>query len=120
MDRNGFGGYQETTPDSINETKSFVASVLNMKSDLVEPIITPRFVPTCTKELLETLGEIAKENNLRIQTHLSECKPELAWVKELEPWAKDYTDVYDKTGLLTDKMILAHSVYLEVRFSKTI
>ena len=87
MDRNGFGGYQETTPDSINETKTFVNSVFNMKSDLVEPIITPRFVPTCTKELLNSLGEIADEHNLRIQTHLSECKPELAWVKELEPWA---------------------------------
>ena len=83
-----------------------------MKSDIIDPIITPRFVPTCSRELMEGLGQLAKEKNVRIQTHLSECRPEVAWVKELEPWAKHYTDVYGQTGILTDKTILAHGVYL--------
>ena len=52
MDRHGFKDYQETTSDSLNDTKTFVASVLNMKSHLVEPIITPRFVPCCSRELM--------------------------------------------------------------------
>ena len=90
-----------------------MASVLNMKSDLLDPIITPRFVPCCSKELMISLGELAKEKDIRVQTHLSECQPEVKWVKELEPWAKDYTDVYNQTGLLTDKTILAHCVYLD-------
>ena len=112
MDRNGFKDYQETTSDSLNDTKTFVASVLNMKSHLVEPIITPRFVPCCSKELMESLGALAKDKELRVQTHLSECQPEVKWVQELESWAKDYTDVYHQTGLLTDKTILAHGIYL--------
>ncbi len=112
IDRNGPDYYSETTQDSIGSTKNFVTSVLGMKSELVEPILTPRFSPTCSRELLESLGQLAKEKGLRIQTHLSECKPEVAWVKELEPWAQDYTDVYAKTGILTDKTILAHGVYL--------
>merc|ERR1719245_1129405 len=112
MDRNGFERYEETTSDSLASTKSFVAAILNKKSDLVEPIITPRFLPTCTKHLLEELGTLAKDTGVRIQTHLSECRPEVKWVSELEPWAKDYTDVYAQTGILTDKTILAHGVYL--------
>ena len=61
---------------------------------------------------MESLGALAKDKELRVQTHLSECQPEVKWVQELEPWAKDYTDVYHQTGLLTDKTILAHGIYL--------
>ena len=62
---------------------------------------------------MEGLGQIAKETGVRVQTHLSECRPEVNWVKELEPWAQNYTDVYEKTGILTDKTILAHGIYLD-------
>jgi len=62
---------------------------------------------------LEGLGQIAKETGVRVQTHLSECRPEVNWVGELEPWAQNYTDVYAKTGILTDKTILAHGIYLD-------
>ena len=70
-------------------------------------------VPTTIRQLLEGLGQIAKETGVRVQTHLSECRPEVNWVKELEPWAQNYTDVYEKTGILTDKTILAHGIYLD-------
>ena len=49
IDRNGPDYYTEKTQDSLNASKSFVKSVLDMKSDLVEPIITPRFAPTCSR-----------------------------------------------------------------------
>ena len=62
---------------------------------------------------MEGLGQIAKETGVRVQTHLSECRPEVNWVGELEPWAQNYTDVYEKTGILTDKTILAHGIYLD-------
>ena len=56
MDRNGFERYEESTQDSLSSTKSFVTSILDRKSALVDPIITPRFVPTCSRQLLEDLG----------------------------------------------------------------
>ena len=113
MDRNGFERYQESAQDSLSSTKSFVTSILDRKSVLVDPIITPRFVPSCSRQLLEDLGKLAKDKNIRIQTHLSECLPEVKWVKELEPWGQNYTDVYAQTGILTEKTILAHGVYLD-------
>ena len=96
----------------MTDTREFVARVQDMKSSLVDPIITPRFAPSCTRELMTSLGQLAADKDVRIQTHLSECQAEIDWVAELEPWAQNYTDVYDQTGLLTDKTILAHGVYL--------
>ncbi|XP_067886702.1 guanine deaminase isoform X4 [Heterodontus francisci] len=79
---------------------------------LVKPIVTPRFVPSCSSELLQQLGSFANSNNLHIQSHISESHAELDVVKEIFPKCKDYSDVYDKHGLLTDKTIMAHGVYL--------
>ena len=64
MNRYG-NGYQETTSDSINDTNLFVSSTLQRNSDLVLPIVTPRFAPSCDEELMVGLGEIAKKYNVR-------------------------------------------------------
>ena len=64
MNRHG-NGYQETTSDSINDTNLFVSSTLQRNSDLVLPIVTPRFAPSCDEELMVGLGEIAKKYNVR-------------------------------------------------------
>ena len=64
MNRNG-NGYQETTSDSLQSADLFVTSTLQRKSELVMPIITPRFAPSCDKELLVGLGDIAKKHNTR-------------------------------------------------------
>ena len=64
MNRNG-NGYQETTSDSLNETDLFITSTQGRKSELVSPIVTPRFAPSCDDELLFGLGDIAKKYNVR-------------------------------------------------------
>ena len=38
---------------------------------------------------------------------------QVAWMRELEPWANSYTHVYEGTGLLTDKTVLAHCIHLD-------
>jgi guanine deaminase len=50
---------------------------------LVEPIITPRFIPTCSDELLHGLGHLAAQENVRIQSHMSESHDQVEWVKAL-------------------------------------
>ena len=77
MNGNGFSDYVETTADSLNDTRLFVAGVLNRKSDLVDPVVTPRFVPTCDHELRLGLGEIAKKYDTRVHSHLAETVPEV-------------------------------------------
>ena len=107
MDRNGGNNLEEKTADSINDTISW----LNMcHFDNIKPIITPRFIPSCTPELLKKLGELVKEYNLPIQSHLSENVNEINWVKELEN-VDEYYQAYEKYGLWNNKTLMAHCVH---------
>ena len=79
---------------------------------LVRPIITPRFVPSCTPELLKACGELAKKYHLPVQSHLSENTSEIAWVAELEPESENYGDAYNRYGLFGQTpTIMAHCVW---------
>jgi guanine deaminase len=74
-------------------------------------ILTPRFAPTCSMELMQWVGDYAREHNIWIQTHLAENPEEIEWVKSLFG-CNSYTEVYQKAGILTDKTILAHCIHL--------
>jgi guanine deaminase len=112
MDRNSPEYYCETTNQSLKDTQEFVSQIADMKSELIKAVITPRFVPSCTPELMSELGELAQKKNLHIQTHISENLKEIEWVKSLEPSCESYTQVYEKAGLLCERTILAHGVHL--------
>lgn len=76
-------------------------------------IATPRFVPSTTEKLMTGLGRLCETYDLPVQSHLSENRNEVAWVKELHPDLPSYTDVYDAFGLLRpEKTIMAHAIYL--------
>lgn len=93
---------------------------IDPKGEIVQPIITPRFAPSCSSSCLASLGSLAKETNAHIQTHLSENKSEIELVASMFPESKSYTDVYDTAGLLTPKTILAHAVHLSAEERQTI
>ncbi|KAH9844811.1 Amidohydrolase family [Teratosphaeria destructans] len=81
-------------------------------SSLITPVITPRFAPSCTREVLLHLGALHRETHLPIQTHVSENASEIQLVAQLFPESPTYTHVYDAAGLLTPHTILAHAVHL--------
>ena len=75
--------------------------------------ITPRFAFSSTEELLELAGKLKKEHpDLYIQTHIDENFAEIEGVKKLFPWSKNYLDVYDHYGLVTDKTVFGHCLHL--------
>lgn len=109
MDRNGGENLEETTEESKRETLRW----LDMCSDfkLIKPIITPRFTPSCTDELMAWLGKTAEKRNLPVQSHLSENKSEISWVRELHPDITRYWESYDKYGLFKENTLMAHCVH---------
>jgi guanine deaminase len=116
MDRNSPSFYTEAScSQSLQDTVSFIDYVLKKNTPLVQPIVTPRFAISCTPELMSGLGDLAAKHNLLIQTHVSENLDEISFVKELHPESEDYIDVYDKAGLITNRTLLAHSIYLSDR-----
>lgn len=111
MDKNTADYLIENTEESIKNTEELILKYKN-KSNLVKPIITPRFVPTCSAELMEGLGELAKKYNVPVQSHLNENTSEVTWVSELFPDSKNYASVYDKFGLFGQTLtIMGHCVY---------
>lgn len=98
MDSNCPPYIRETLKDSLRDTEEILDKYKG-KSSLVKPIITPRFVPSCSSELLKGLGDLAIKYKVPVQSHLSENKSEIAWVKELHPNSKYYGDVYNKFNL---------------------
>ncbi|KAK5001199.1 hypothetical protein LTR66_000077 [Elasticomyces elasticus] len=115
MDRMSPDYYRDENPETaVRDSRACIEHVrsIDPKFELITPVITPRFAPSCSEASLRGLGELHKETGVPCQTHISENKSEVALVKELFPKAKSYTHVYDDCGLLTSKMILAHAVYL--------
>ncbi len=113
MDSNSPDYYIEITEQSLKDTIDFVEATKDNKR--AKPIITPRFAPSCSSDLLKGLGEIAEQYDLPVQSHLSENKKEIEWVAELFPNSSTYTDVYADHGLLRsgNKTIMAHSIWLD-------
>ena len=104
---------QETTEQSKRETLRWLDACGRFKT--VKPILTPRFTPSCTDELMSWLGKLAAERGLYVQSHLSENKGEIAWVKELCPDCAQYWESYDRAGLWKDHTVMAHCVHSDER-----
>ncbi|MCD7801991.1 MAG: amidohydrolase family protein [Clostridiales bacterium] len=109
MDRNGSPVLQETTEQSKRETLRWLEGCERFSH--IKPILTPRFTPSCTDELMAWLGELAGERGLYVQSHLSENTSELAWVSQLHPDCQRYWETYAKYGLWKDHTVMAHCVY---------
>ena len=71
------------------DTYGWINNVIN-KYKNTKPILTPRFIPCCTPELLKELKEIQAAYNLPIQSHLSENKGEIEFVRQLAPESAFY------------------------------
>ena len=78
--------------------------------------ITVRFAVTSSEEQLREAGALAARHpDCHVHSHLSESEGELALVRRQFPWAKDYTDVYDRFDLLGPRSLFAHGIHLSER-----
>lgn len=112
MDRDS-GACQEETQESERETLRWLEGCARFTR--IKPILTPRFTPSCTNELLDWLGKLAEKRGLYVQSHLSENYKEIELVKRLHPDCEQYWQTYEKYGLWTDHTIMAHCVHSDAR-----
>jgi guanine deaminase len=109
------------SPDGLRDTDTHLS--LRQTEDLIRRwhgvdrlgyAITPRFAPTSSPEQLHGAGEIAQQfPDVWIQSHVAENLDEIRWVHELFPEARSYLDVYDRAGLLRQRSVYAHCIYLD-------
>ena len=75
--------------------------------------VTPRFSVSCSDELLSACGEVARSaGGLLVTSHLNESADEVALVRELFPWARDYLETYERFGLVGACSVFAHDVHV--------
>ena len=112
QDRNCPEGVRDQTEQSLADTETLIQRWHGV--DRLGYAITPRFVPTCSDAQLRGAGELAtKYADVWIQSHVAENVDEIRWVKELYPTSRSYLEVYHDFGLMRNKAVYAHGIYLD-------
>jgi guanine deaminase len=114
MDRNAIPAVQDTAQQGAKESEALYHKWHGRNR--LRYAVTPRFAITSTDAQLALSGELLKSlPDALMQTHISESAGEIALVKQLFPNARDYTDVYDQFGLLSERSLFAHGIHLSER-----
>ena len=113
MNRNCPEGLSEPVEETMLGYEALIDE-FNKPEALVRPIVTPRFIPSCTPEMLLACGELAAKYQMPVQSHLSENKDEIALVQTLEKESTSYGDAYNRYGLFGQTpTLMAHCVWTE-------
>jgi guanine deaminase len=114
MDRNARPDVEDDAETSGRESAELIADWHGRGR--LRYAISPRFAITSSEAQLEVAGALVKDHpGLVMQTHLSESRREIEMVAALFPAARDYTDVYDRFGLLGPRSFFAHGIHLSER-----
>jgi guanine deaminase len=110
--------YIETTSSSLADTESFLQYCQetfsgSSRSSIIKPIITPRFIPTCSYPLLQGLGKLAEKYNCHVQSHAAETIDQVTLVRSQYPSLERDVKIFSSVGLLRpNQTLLAHCVHL--------
>lgn len=102
------------TQTALAETEEFILAVKELAKSTkqgVYPVVTPRFIPSCTDEALKGLGELAAKYDTHVQSHCSESDWEHGYVKDR--FQKNDAFALHDFGLLRDKSVMAHCNFLD-------
>jgi guanine deaminase len=103
----------ESASHALEETAKFIDFVRCMPendSTLIQPMVTPRFIPSCSDAALAGLGQIAESLQCRVQTHCSEGNWEHQFV--IDRFGRSDTEMLKEFGLLRPGSILAHGNFI--------
>lgn len=112
MDRNAPPWLMDTAQGSYDAVKDLIGRWHGRGRQLYA--VTPRFAITSTDEQLEAAAALLAEHpGVFLQTHLSENDKEIALVREIYPWARNYAHVYQHFGLMGPRSLFGHSIHLD-------
>jgi guanine deaminase len=129
MDRHSPANYCQSVETNLHETEALIDYVhervgradlsvtrtLGRPLPLVLPLVTPRFLPTCSHALLQGLGALVQKHNCHVTTHISQSVGQVAWSRRLDAAGRTDAAVLAAHQLLTDKCILAHGLCLTTK-----
>lgn len=112
MDRNAPDGLRDDALQAERDCEALIGRWHGVER--LAYAVTPRFAATSTPAQLGMAGALLKRHaGLYMQTHVAENRAEVAWVAQLFPEARSYLDVYHRHGLLSERAVLAHGIWLD-------
>lgn len=112
MDKNAPDGLLEGTDVGLEETERLIRKYHGSFDDRIRYAVTPRFAVSCTEECLRSARAIAdKHDGVRIHTHASENREEIATVES--DTGKRNIHWLDEVGLTGEDVVLAHCVWTD-------
>jgi guanine deaminase len=106
--------YRDADPQTaLADTEEFILAVRELSKTTkqgVFPVVTPRFIPSCTDEALKGLGALAKKYDAYVQSHCSESDWAHGYVRDR--FGKNDAFALHDFGLLRDKSVMAHCNFL--------
>lgn len=114
MDRNSPSYLcEDSAGQSMDDTRRWLDAIEGRYQNIT-PILTPRYTPACSDELMKGLGDLSVSDSLPVQSHLSENGAEIDWVRELCPDAATYAESYDRYSMLGNDSpcIMAHCIHM--------
>jgi guanine deaminase len=117
MDLGSYGQLQPKKVLSISllESERLCRKWHRAEAGRLEYAFSPRFAVTCSEKMMRGAAELAARFEAYLQTHLAENREELEKVHHLYMSARDYTHVYEKSGLLTARTMLGHCIHINPR-----
>src|ERR1044071_9101151 len=109
---------QEQTATSIEESLALLDEWHGRAGGRIRYCFAPRFAISCTRELLERVGELARARGVVVHTHASENRIECEMVQQ-ETGLRNIAYL-DSVGLTGRHVALAHCVHLSTDEIKTL
>ena len=103
----------ESAEKAIEETEIFIKDIQAIQDKYIQkvyPVITPRFIPSCTDVSLRGMGDLIEKYGIHVQTHCSESDWEHGFA--LERYGITDAAALDEFGILTDRTVVAHAPFL--------
>jgi len=117
MDVGTYGSLQPRKVISVSmlESERLAKKWHGAADGLLEYAFSPRFALACTERMMQEAAAMAAKMGCYLQTHLAENKEECERVLHMFRGVRDYTEVYERCGLIGSKTVLGHCIYLSER-----
>ncbi|MFD1040252.1 5'-deoxyadenosine deaminase [Virgibacillus byunsanensis] len=102
---------REDTTRSIQKSVDLLEKWHQYDNGRIQYAFCPRFVVSCTEELLTEVRDLSKHFQVKVHTHASENKGEIKIV-EMQRGMRNVVYL-DRIGLANENLILAHCVWLD-------
>jgi guanine deaminase len=117
MDVGTYGSMQPRKVISVSmlESESLARKWHGAADGLIEYAFSPRFALACSERLMREAATLATQLGCYVQTHLAETREECERVRHMFPACRDYTEVYEKCGIVGPRTIFGHCIHLTDR-----